>query len=111
MGGAPHQRHVQVEMPRLLGARPDSNGDFFAGMPRSQESMHWGGSMDGSDRSKRISRPELNGESGGRDEASGANEADFGPPSPVHVRGPSNLSTSAVRRGNYDDRPHDSGEV
>ena len=40
-GGAPHQRHVQVEMPRLLGARADSNGDFFPGMPRSHDSMHW----------------------------------------------------------------------
>lgn len=41
MGGAPHQRHVQVELPRLLGARPDANADFFPGMPRSHDSAHW----------------------------------------------------------------------
>ena len=41
MGGAPHQRHVQVELPKLLGARPDQNGDFFPGMPLSHDSMHW----------------------------------------------------------------------
>ena len=32
IGGAPHNgRPVQLEMPRLLGARPDQNGDFFWG--------------------------------------------------------------------------------
>ena len=42
-GGAPHQgRPVQLEMPRLLGARPDQNGDFFRGTARPTEGFHPG---------------------------------------------------------------------
>lgn len=38
VGGAPHQgRPLQLEMPRLLGARPDHNGDFFWGTARPSE--------------------------------------------------------------------------
>ncbi|KAK8845453.1 hypothetical protein IAR55_006166 [Kwoniella newhampshirensis] len=37
-GRAPHQgRPIQLEMPRLLGARPDSNGDFFGSTGRFNE--------------------------------------------------------------------------
>ena len=41
VGGAPHQgRHVQLEMPRLLGARPDETGDFFWGTARPSEGFN-----------------------------------------------------------------------
>ena len=60
IGGAPHQRHVQLEMPRLLGARPDSNGDFFGGMPISRDSMHWG-TLDGHVRRPSRAAQELGG--------------------------------------------------
>ena len=42
-GGAPHQgRPVQLEMPRLLGARPDQNGDFFWGTAKPTEGFDAG---------------------------------------------------------------------
>ncbi|WWD22399.1 hypothetical protein CI109_106890 [Kwoniella shandongensis] len=51
-GRAPHQgRPIQLEMPRLLGARPDSNGDFFGSTGR----IHEGPSL-GLDEMGRINR-------------------------------------------------------
>ncbi|WVQ80364.1 hypothetical protein IAT38_002469 [Cryptococcus sp. DSM 104549] len=54
-GGAPHQgRPMQIELPKLLGARPDANGDFFnsVGVQRVQE-----GQGLGLDELGRIRRP------------------------------------------------------
>lgn len=64
IGGAPHQRHIQVEMPKPLGSRPDANGDFMPSMMRSPESMYMG-SLDGYGQERgmrRSSRPDLHGE-------------------------------------------------
>jgi hypothetical protein len=41
-GNAPHQKQMQLEMPKLLGARPDSSGDFFWGQGRPQEGFSLG---------------------------------------------------------------------
>lgn len=57
-GGAPHQgRPVALEMPRLLGARPDTNGDFFSsvGVQKLQESQSFGLGLDEMGRMRRSS--------------------------------------------------------
>lgn len=60
-GGAPHQgRPVALEMPKLLGARPDMNGDFFSsvGVQKLQESQSFGLGLDEMGRMRRpSSRP------------------------------------------------------
>lgn len=54
-GGAPHQgRPIALEMPRLLGAKPDMNGDYFSSVG-VQESQSFGLGLDEMGRMRRSS--------------------------------------------------------
>lgn len=57
-GGAPHQgRPIALEMPRLLGSKPDMNGDYFSsvGVQKVQESQSFGLGLDEMGRMRRSS--------------------------------------------------------